>query len=99
LASAEVFSGPLRFRLRQVSLYKARLVARGFNKKYGADYNETFLPVISHSVLRLLFALAAEMNMSVHHMDVKTAFLNRDLKNVYETARWIFCKRKGKLCT
>jgi hypothetical protein len=27
-----------------------------------------------------LFALAAEMNMSVHHMDVKTAFLNGDLK-------------------
>jgi hypothetical protein len=52
--------------------YKARLVARGFNKKYGADYNETFSLVISHSTLRLLFALAAEMNTSVYHMDVTT---------------------------
>jgi hypothetical protein len=34
--------------------YKARIVATGFNKKYSADYNETFSPVICHSTETLI---------------------------------------------
>jgi hypothetical protein len=33
--------------------------------------------------VRLLLALAATEEWEVHHMDVKSAFLNRDLKEVY----------------
>jgi hypothetical protein len=33
--------------------------------------------------VRLLFALAAQEGWRVHHMDVKSAFLNSDLKEVY----------------
>jgi hypothetical protein len=40
--------------------HKARLVARGFDQRYGSDYHETFSPVIRHSSLKLLFALAVE---------------------------------------
>ena len=59
--------------------YKARLVARGMNQRYGIDYEETFSPVIRNESMRLLFALAAELNLTIDHMDVVTAFLHGDL--------------------
>lgn len=60
--------------------YKARLVAKGFTQKQGIDYNETFSPVVRYSSIRALLAVAAEYGMDIDHLDVKTAFLNGDLK-------------------
>lgn len=60
--------------------YRARLVAKGFTQKAGIDYQETFSPVIRHSTLRLLFALAVQLDMDITHLDVTTAFLNGYLK-------------------
>lgn len=59
--------------------YRARLVAKGYSKKSGVDYDETFSPVVRHSTLRLLCALSVQLNLDVTHLDVKTAFLNGDL--------------------
>lgn len=58
---------------------KARLVAKGFTQKYLLDYNETFAPVARMVSFRYLLSMAAQYDLSVHHMDVKTAFLNGDL--------------------
>lgn len=60
--------------------YKARLVARGFTQQYMVDYDETFAPVARISSFRLILALSNQFNLHVHHMDVKTAFLNGKLK-------------------
>ena len=60
--------------------YKARLVARGFTQEYMLDYEETFAPVARISSLRLILALSNQFDLQVHHMDVKTAFLNGKLK-------------------
>ena len=60
--------------------YKARLVARGFSQKYLVDYNETFAPVARISSFRIILAFANQHDLLVHHMDVKTAFLNGILK-------------------
>lgn len=60
--------------------YKARLVARGFNQLYKLDYDETFAPVARISTLRCLLAFANQYKLLIHQMDVKTAFLNGDLK-------------------
>uniref|UniRef100_A0A0A9X0C4 Copia protein n=1 Tax=Lygus hesperus TaxID=30085 RepID=A0A0A9X0C4_LYGHE len=58
---------------------KARFVARGFSQRPGTDYMETFAPVAKMSSIRLLLGLAAEEGMTVHHLDVSTAFLNGEI--------------------
>lgn len=63
-----------------VTKYKARLVVKGYNQTQGVDYYETFAPVIRHSSLRTLFALAAELGLKMRHLDVDTAFLNGELQ-------------------
>ncbi|KAI8421244.1 hypothetical protein MSG28_008301 [Choristoneura fumiferana] len=81
--------------------YKARLVAKGFNQVYGIDYLETFSPVVRNSSLRMLFALAAEEGMKMHHLDVDTAFLNGILEEeVYMSQPEGFIKpgQEDKVC-
>ena len=65
-----------------VDRYKARLVAQGFSQKFGVDYDETFCPVVRPESVRTVIALAAENDLKLHQMDVTTAFLNGELKEV-----------------
>jgi hypothetical protein len=61
--------------------HKARLVvAKGYAQKYGVDYEEVFAPVARLEIVRLMLALAANGKWEVHHMDVKSAFLNGELQ-------------------
>lgn len=60
--------------------HKARLVAKGYAQRQGVDFDEVFAPVARMETVRLLLALAAHCGWQVHHMDVKSAFLNGDLK-------------------
>jgi hypothetical protein len=60
--------------------YKARLVVKGYAQQQGVDYDEVFAPVARMEAVRLLLALAAQNGWEVHHMDVKTTFLNGELQ-------------------
>ena len=60
--------------------YKARLVAKCFTQCYGTDYNETFSPVLKYNSLRTILAIAVHRDLDISLLDVKTAFLNGDLK-------------------
>ena len=60
--------------------HKARLVACGFVQQEGIDYDDAFMPVARMESIRVLLALASQEGWSMHHMDVKSAFLNGDLK-------------------
>ncbi|KAF7493789.1 Copia protein [Sarcoptes scabiei] len=59
---------------------KARLVAKGFSQRVGIDFDETYAPVCEKNSLRIMLTLAAVRNWCVHHLDIKTAFLNGNLE-------------------
>nr|GEW64297.1 copia protein [Tanacetum cinerariifolium] len=59
---------------------KARLVARGYRQEKGIDFEESFAPVARLEAIRIFLAYVAHKNMVVYQMDVKTAFLNGNLR-------------------
>jgi len=75
--------------------YKARLVAKDYTQQAGIDDDETFSPVIRKETLRLLFAVAAQYDMQISHLDEKTAFLNGELSE--RIARGLFRKKERKI--
>jgi hypothetical protein len=56
--------------------YKARLVAQGFFQVFGQDYTDTYSPVARFTSVRMILALGAQLGLTIHQMDVDTAFLN-----------------------
>jgi hypothetical protein len=64
----------------EIQKYKARIVAQGFTQIEGIDYDETFAPVAKFASLPAILAIAAERDLEVQQMDVKSAYLNGELK-------------------
>jgi hypothetical protein len=62
---------------------KARLVAKGYVQKHGIDFVGVFALVARLDTIRLLLALAVNRGWQAHHLDVKCAFLNGELEEVY----------------
>ena len=68
----------------EVSVYKSRIVARGFQGRHGVDYTETYSPVAGAATIRLILALATSMNLHLRGADIKTAFLYAEqIRKVY----------------
>nr|GEU36940.1 hypothetical protein [Tanacetum cinerariifolium] len=59
---------------------KARLVAQGFKQEEGINFEESFALVAKIEAIRIFVANAARKNMTIYQMDVKTDFLNGELK-------------------
>ncbi|GKC73101.1 retrovirus-related pol polyprotein from transposon TNT 1-94 [Tanacetum coccineum] len=59
---------------------KERLVAKGYRQEEGIDFEESFAPVARFEAIRIFIANAASKNITIYQMDVKTAFLNDELK-------------------
>jgi hypothetical protein len=80
--------------------HKARLVVKGYSQQQGVDYEEIFTPVARLEAVRLLLALAANQGWEVHHMDVKSGFLNGDLmEEVYvsQPPGFVVTRREDKV--
>ena len=74
------------FKEKAGGIFKGRLVAKGFRKTHGVDYDETFSPVVMLKSIRIILAIAAYYDYEIWQMDVKTAFLNGNLlEDVYMT--------------
>ncbi|GJX66855.1 retrovirus-related pol polyprotein from transposon TNT 1-94 [Tanacetum coccineum] len=59
---------------------KASLVTKGYRQEEGIDFEESFAPVVRIEAIRIFIANAASKNMTIYQMDVKTIFLNGELK-------------------
>lgn len=53
--------------------------SRGIHSERGVDFEETYSPVVRHSSLRYLFAMAARLNLEIDQMDAVTAFFQGEL--------------------
>nr|GEZ76821.1 hypothetical protein [Tanacetum cinerariifolium] len=51
-----------------------------YHQEEGIDFEESFAPVASLEAIRIFLAYATHKNMVVYQMDVKTAFLNGNLR-------------------
>jgi hypothetical protein len=79
---------------------KTRLVARGFLQREGINFDDAFAPVARMESVRLLLALVAQEGWRVHHMDIKSAFLNSDLKDevyVHQPPGFAIPDKEGKV--
>ncbi|GKB31810.1 retrovirus-related pol polyprotein from transposon TNT 1-94 [Tanacetum coccineum] len=59
---------------------KARLVVKGYRQEEGLDFEESFAPVARLEAIRIFLANAASKNLTIYQIDMKTAFLNGELK-------------------
>nr|GEX77450.1 retrovirus-related Pol polyprotein from transposon TNT 1-94 [Tanacetum cinerariifolium] len=59
---------------------KARLVARGYRQEEGIDFEESSALVSRLEAIRIFLAYATHKNMVIYQMDVKTVFLNGNLR-------------------
>jgi hypothetical protein len=82
-----------------ISIYKARVVSKGFQQVHNIDYDETFAPVSKMDSICLVLAIAAAKGWEVHQMDVKNAFLHGDLsKEIYMEKPRGFMKDSSVVC-
>nr|GEV85297.1 Pol polyprotein [Tanacetum cinerariifolium] len=84
-----------------IDKYKERLVIKGYRQREGLDYFDTYSPVTRITSIKMVLAIAALRNLEVHQMDVKTAFLNEDLKKeIYmnQPDSFIALGQESKVC-
>jgi hypothetical protein len=84
-----------------INKYKARLVAKGYTQKKSEDFFNTYSPVARMTTIQVLLSLAASYGLLVHQMDVKTAFLNGELDEVFymdQPAGFVVKGEEQKVC-
>ena len=53
---------------------------KGYSQQYVINYDGVFSPIARLESIRILIAIAAQENWEIHHLDVKIAFLNGEIK-------------------
>jgi hypothetical protein len=60
--------------------YKARLVVKGFTQQPNVDFVDTYSLVAKVTSVRIIMSIIATMDLELHQLDIKTSFLNGELK-------------------
>ncbi|GJY05931.1 retrovirus-related pol polyprotein from transposon TNT 1-94 [Tanacetum coccineum] len=66
---------------------KARLVAKGYRQEEGIYFEESLVPISRIEAIKIIVANAANKNMTICHMDVKTSFLNGELREEVDVSQ------------
>jgi len=66
-------------------VFKTKYKAYGsIQQTAGLDYDETFSPVVTSSIVRIVLSITVHLNWEVGQLDINNAFLNGNLKeNVF----------------
>ncbi|GJV20119.1 retrovirus-related pol polyprotein from transposon TNT 1-94 [Tanacetum coccineum] len=59
---------------------KAWLEAKGYRQEEGINFEESFAPIALIEAIRIFIANAANKNINIYQVDVKTAFMNGELQ-------------------
>ncbi len=70
------------FEIKRDGRFRARLVACGYSQEPGVDFTESYSPVISDVVFRIIIVCQIIWKLLAVVMDVEVAFLNGDLDEV-----------------
>jgi hypothetical protein len=85
---------------RTIERYKARLVLLGIcSKRILISLKLTVCPVVDFTAVRIALAIACQMEMTTHHLDVKCAFLYGTIdEEIYMRLPEEYAQSDGKLC-
>ena len=61
--------------------HKVHLVAQGLSQVPSIDYFDTYAPVTKLASIRTVLTLAARLNLELHQIDIKGAYLNGELND------------------
>ena len=70
----------LSFKIKKNGMYRARLVAKGYNQIAGVDFQHSFAPVTNELTLQLFLITMLKKGYYCEIADVQTAFLYRNLE-------------------
>ncbi|CAI7927896.1 unnamed protein product [Closterium sp. NIES-54] len=80
---ANIVSGMWIFRVKRPPgsppVFKVRYVARGFSKRKGVDFFQTYSPTPKMTTLQVLLHVASQRDYELHSLDFSTAFLQGNL--------------------
>lgn len=79
---------------------KVRVVAKGYAQREGEDYDKIFSPIARIETIRLFMALGTQRRWRLYQLDVKTTFLNGELKEevfVYQPEGFIISGEEDKV--
>ncbi|GJT79629.1 retrovirus-related pol polyprotein from transposon TNT 1-94 [Tanacetum coccineum] len=75
-------SNPLGLMQYKKKYMNSRGFVKGYRQEKGRDFEESFAPVARIEAIRIFIANAATKNITIYQMDVKTDFLNGELREV-----------------
>ena len=85
-----------RYAEGEIIKHNARLAAKGYVQKQGIDFEEVFAPVARIDSVKVILAMAGNRGWKVHHLDVKTTFLNGELEEEVHVVQLEGYAVKGK---